>query len=106
MKLANPFPSEVRLLFLYCHECWLCGRNGSTSGGMELHHIWGRISASALNAAPLCNECHTSVLHTHKVHQILLRKTINYLARQAYKLKAVDFAFLSTVQNDLRGFTV
>lgn len=107
MYLKNPFPLEVRLLYLYnSYECWDCGGNGSNSGGIELHHIWGRISASALNSAPMCKECHNKIGHTREEHQRLLRKTIYFLSSQGYKLKPIDDEFLETVQNDLLGFTV
>ncbi len=105
--LNNPFPLEVRLLYLYNnYECWLCGKNGSNCGGMELHHIWGRISASALNSAPLCKGCHVHIGHTREEHQTLLRKTIRFLLSQGYKLLPVDHEFLELVKNDLRGFVL
>lgn len=107
MKLRNPFPDEVRLLYLYnCFECWICGGNGSQSGGIELHHIWGRISGSALNSAPLCKACHARVGHTREEHQMLLRKTIKFLLSEGYKLTKVDDDFLEMVKEDLRGFTI
>ena len=106
MKLANPFPLSVRLLFADCHSCWECGKNGQHVGGLELHHIWGRISGSALNAAVLCKKCHEHMNHNRDEHHRLLRKTINFLLRQKYKLLPVDHAFLDMVITDLRGFTL
>jgi len=104
MKLDNPFPLEVRLLYLYNYACWECGQNGSRSGGLELHHIWGRISASALNSAPLCKLCHVHILHTQEEHLRLFKKTINYLSKEKYKLLRIDEDFLEIIKNDLRVF--
>jgi hypothetical protein len=109
MQLNNPFPNEVRWLYLYnCFECWQCGGNGNGSGGggIELHHIYGRMSASALNSAPLCHSCHTKVLHTYEEHQRYLQKTIRFLLSQGYKLTDEDNAFLERVKKDLLGIVV
>lgn len=108
MDLKNPFPPSVRYLFLYKHECWECGKNGSTTGGLELHHIWGRVSSSALNAAPLCHMCHERVGHTREEHQRYLRKTVLFISCEGYKLREKDdeFLALTCVQDDLRGFTL
>ena len=106
MKLANPFPLAVRLLFIDCHACWECGQNGQKSGGLELHHIWGRISSSALNAAVLCKKCHERMNHNREEHHRLLRKTIHYLHSIGYKLLPIDLTFLEVVKTDLRGFSL
>lgn len=106
MQLRNPFPLEVRNLFLYNYECFWCGGNGNGRGGMELHHIWGRISASALNAAPLCKVCHAGMIHTIPEQQRLLKRTIRFLRGEQYKLRPVDHEFLELVKTDLRGFAV
>lgn len=100
MKLANPFPDEVRVLFIDVYWCFKCGRSDR---GLELHHIWGRISGSALNACPLCTHCHAEILHTPEVHRELFRLTISFLTEIKYKLKAVDEVFLTLVKNDLAG---
>jgi len=107
MQLNNPFPLEVRCHYLYNnYECWICGSNGSHCGGIELHHIWGRISASALNSAPLCKECHSHIGHTREERQGLLRKTIRFLVSQGYTLLPIDNEFLELVKNDLRYFVL
>ena len=106
MQLANPFPQSVRLLFIDCYACWECGENGQRHGGLELHHIWGRISGSALNAAVLCKKCHDEIAHNHETHHRLLRKTIHFLHSLGYKLHARDDEFLTCVQGDLRGFVL
>lgn len=105
MQLQNPFPLAVRVLFLGVWECWLCHENGTRSGGLELHHIFGRISASALNAAVLCKRCHSHIGHNREEHQKLLRRTIHFLLKQGYKLLPVDNDFLERVKNELRDFT-
>lgn len=102
MNLANPFPTEVRNLFLYVYGCFKCGRSGL---GLELHHIWGRVSSSALNACPLCPACHTAILHTPEEHRALLAIVIGFLSESGYRLNANDEAFLAYVQNDLSGFS-
>lgn len=73
---------------------------------MELHHIWGRISDSALNAAPLCRKCHDLVTHKPEEHRALLKKTIRFLKGEQYKLVGRDlkFLFLERVRKELAGF--
>lgn len=61
MKLRNPFPPEVRNLFLYTYHCFNCGRSDK---GLELHHITGRDDNSKENAIPLCLECHSHANHS------------------------------------------
>jgi hypothetical protein len=79
MDLKFPFPLEVRTLFMDCWQCWECGGNGSNCGGLELHHIYGRISDSAFNASVLCKDCHNRVGHTQEEHVKFVRKTISFL---------------------------
>ena len=101
MYLKNPFPDKVRYLYLYnCFECWQCGCNQM----IELHHIWGRISASALNSAPLCKGCHVHILHTRYERQDLLRKTLRFLESQGYCWNNEDGEFLHMIAEDLQGF--
>jgi hypothetical protein len=71
------------------------------TGGLELHHIWGRISSSVLNSAPLCKLCHVHVLHTQGEHLKLFGKTMSYLIKEKYKLNNVDNRFLEMVGSDL-----
>lgn len=98
LGLRNPFPLEVRLLFLYNFTCWACGRS---STNLELHHIWGRISFSVLNAAPLCRTCHNAVKDTPEERCDFMRKTIEHVSPQGYKLTEYDLGFLESVKNDL-----
>jgi len=100
LGLRNPFPVEVRLLFLYNFTCWACGRSSSN---LELHHIWGRISASVLNAAPLCRKCHDAVRDTPEERRGFMSKTIAWVSPQGYRLLPHDLDFLECVKNDLAG---
>lgn len=106
MKLAHPFPTAVRELFRDEWACWRCGGNGAPDGGLELNHIFGRISGSALNASLLCTRCHGHIGHSREEHHELLRKAITYLARIGYKLQQVDHEFLLLVQNELIDFVL
>jgi hypothetical protein len=100
MKLYFPFPQEVRKLFLYCWECWLCGENGSRTGGLEIHHILGRSKYgykldSAFNASVLCKKCHNTMGHSVKEQKELFGKTINFLVREQYKPTKYDYNFIT-----------
>ena len=89
VKLENPFPIRVRVAFIDYWECYLCGRNYP----LELHHITGRRSDSALNAAVLCKECHSHIGHTKEEEEELIRITIRFLVRNNYQFRANDVAF-------------
>lgn len=108
MQLNNPFPNEVRWLYLYdCYTCWQCNGNGTGgNGGIELHHIWGRISASALNSAPLCRACHEKVTNTVEERQRYFKRTMYFLISQHYVLTQYDNDFLELVKNDLVGIVL
>lgn len=108
MKLDHPFSNETRHLYLGVWRCWECGSNGQTRGGLELHHIFGRVSSSALNSAPLCKVCHNKIGHSREEQQKYLRLTIEYLVSIHYKLKPEDDAFLVelSTSGELRGFTL
>ncbi len=93
MHLRNNFPDSVRLLFIDDWECFMCGQNGTQSGGLELHHIIGRGSCSALNAAILCNKCHRKIGHSFEEERDLLSKTIKFLLVRDYKLTKEDKEF-------------
>lgn len=106
MKLDNPFPLEVRSLFMYCYKCWICEENGQRCGGLELHHIWGRVSGSAFNAAVLCKRCHEHVKHNQEEHLKLFRRTVQFLSAESeytgFKPGLLDDAFFRYVWNDIR----
>lgn len=91
MKLDNPFPNEVRLLYLYCYSCFNCGRSGA---GLELHHITGRDSDSAFNACPICNLCHPHITHTHEEEKFLTGKVIQFHSLNGYEPQEKDWQHL------------
>lgn len=95
MRLRNPFSDATRELFWEVrYRCFGCGGNGQDCGGMELHHIFGRVSASPYNAAPLCKRCHGKVGHTDPEQQTLLQATKRYLKQIWYAATTDDKAFL------------
>ena len=93
MELRNPFALKVRVLYLDCWECFKCGENGSRTGGLELHHIKGRESASALNAALLCKGCHEHMNHNDLEEEDLMIKSITYAVKYNYQFDEIDFQF-------------
>lgn len=94
MKLRNPFPPQIRELFRDCWECWKCGENGQRTGGLELHHITGRKSGVAYNAAILCKGCHDHVTHTQEEEAELTHKTIQYLHMIKYRETVQDICHI------------
>lgn len=95
MKLKHPFSVDVRELWRDCWECMECGFNGNGSGGLELHHICGRVSGSALNSCLLCKRCHAKCGHSVDEEQRYFARVINYLSNQNYKLNDLDMEFMS-----------
>lgn len=53
-------------------------------GGLELNHIFGRVSASPFNASLLCHECHSHVGHTNEEHAKLFFLNAKYLQEIGY----------------------
>ncbi len=106
MQLQYPFPDGVRSLFVGCWECWNCGSNGTGCGGLELHHIFGRVSCSAFNGSILCHDCHDSVQHTVEEHRRLFSKTFVYLHEMAqnglFSLSEEDDRFIRLVFKDIK----
>lgn len=103
MRLSHPFSEQTRLLFLYCYKCGECGQNGSQTGGLELHHIYGRVSSSAYNAIVLCKWCHNRVCHNLDEHVRYSQRTIGYLGNHAYQRTEEDNEFLvGTVLPDIK----
>lgn len=90
MFLNNPFPLRVKVLFMDCHACFLCGVNYP----LEIHHIFGRSSSCAFNAIVLCKECHSHIGHTQEEHKRLTIKTIVFLLDQNYKPNDEDWEHL------------
>lgn len=93
MKLRNDFCLKVRCMYFDIWECWICGRNGQTMGGLELHHIKGRESASALNSALVCVQCHAHLNHNDEEEKKLMLKTMRFLVRNNYDFSPVDLKF-------------
>lgn len=103
MKLDNPFPQEVRLFYLGCWTCWICGGNGQDCGGLEIHHILGRVSSSIFNSCCLCKHCHAHIGHSQEEEQMLFAKTFKWVYNLGYKVREVDEEFLE--KNFERLFT-
>lgn len=105
MNLQNPFSLEVRNLFIDVWSCYECGQNGQSSGGLALHHIWGRISGSACNAAVLCTFCHERVTGALEERLRYFRRTFEFLLhlRQCgvFKWGPVDEEFVKLVYPDV-----
>jgi hypothetical protein len=89
MILNNPFPSYVRVAFIDYWECYRCGKNYP----LELHHIKGRESCSALNASVLCSECHSHMGHTDEEEIYLMGITARFLVRNNYQFREEDIEF-------------
>jgi hypothetical protein len=101
MQLRYPFPPEVRNLWLYHYSCQDCGRSGA---GLELHHIAGRVSDSALNAICLCKICHGKCGHSFEEQAKYFRLQLEFLARSDWQASDDDEAFfLKTVDKHLHN---
>lgn len=99
MKLKHPFPQHKRELFRDIrYKCGGCGQNGTQTGGMELHHIRGRVSGSVFNGIPLCKRCHNLVGHTFEEESAYMQKIAPYIFIQIklgnYKIDSEDEQFL------------
>ena len=101
MKLKNDFPGEIRQLYLGYWKCFFCDSNGWNRGGLEIHHILGRVSSVAFNSSCLCGECHKHIGHTREEHQTLFHKTLDFLKNVGYNPKKEDYKFLEDNFNEL-----
>lgn len=101
MKLQNPFPQRVRLLYLNWWTCFLCGENGQRSGGLEIHHILGRVSACAFNSSCLCKRCHAHIGHTENEHGRIFLRTMQFLFSQHYQPIKEDLEFFKKHEKEL-----
>lgn len=72
----------------------MCGSNGNNRGGLELNHIFGRISSSPFNASLLCHECHSHVGHTNKEHAQLFTLNAKFLMENNYQATEEDKIFI------------
>ena len=94
MQLSYPFPLEVRKMYIDCWTCWICSQNGQQSGGLELHHVLGRISDSIFNSSVLCHKCHSHMGHSQEEEQQLFLITLKYLYDLHYVPIEKDYDFL------------
>jgi hypothetical protein len=101
MKLDNPFPERVRLLYLYERRCLLCHANGWGRGGLELHHILGRSCNCVFNAALLCGLCHKGMVHNSDEHLLLGGLQIRWLKDSGITPLEEDWSCLQTHYKDL-----
>mgnify|MGYP003529154572 FL=1 len=81
---------------MYTYACILCGSNGNTRGGLELNHIFGRVSSSAFNASLLCHECHSHIGHTQEEHSQLFFLNAKFLVENNYQATDDDKVFLDS----------
>jgi hypothetical protein len=110
MILQNPFPPEVRNLYLGAWYCFYvdengvaCNANGVGRGGLELHHLLGRSSACAFNSCLLCGECHRKIVHNIDEHRRLFVRTLQYLTSIKYQPKVKDIEFIRDNERELTG---
>ena len=103
MKLRNPFSQKTRNLYLYRHDCDICGMNGQDDGGLELNHITGRYSSSPTNASVLCSNCHRQIGHTQIEERYLFQKNLKFLLREGYKLTEEDLEFMKKRPHLIKG---
>jgi len=96
MKLKNPFPPFVRMLYFGWWECFLCKENGQSKGGLEIHHILGRVSDSAFNSSCLCKECHAKISHNQEEHREIFAHTLDFLYQMKYRPNEQDIEFIRT----------
>ena len=91
MKLANPFTTEQRVIYMDHYQCLQCGRSDK---GIELNHITGRDSSSTFNISPLCTLCHTKIIHTQEEEKRLFQWNLAFLVRAGYTPVEADFDFI------------
>jgi len=94
MKLKHPFSEETRLRFIFCTNCFRCGKG---TNSRDAHHVLGRISSSPLNLAVLCTDCHienhTQKPFTEEEKSHLLKTTIRFLVKEKYQFNEKDIDF-------------
>lgn len=110
MNLQNPFPPDVRNLYLGVWYCFYvdeegneCNSNGVGRGGLELHHLLGRSSACAFNSCLLCKECHNKIVHNLDEHRRLFVRTLAFLKSIAYNPRRSDIEFIIANERELTG---
>jgi len=94
LRMDKDFSEVTRDLFVWNHQCWICGTNRQDS----LHHIMNGDfdeADSPFNAAPICNfRCHIGKSFTEEQKSMMLKKTLKYLIKQGYKFTEKDNKFL------------
>lgn len=80
-------------MYFDCWRCAVCGKNGQYQGGLEIHHIKGRISSSALNSVVVCGKCHSQMGHSQEEEISLMIYTIKFLLRNNYQFHNNDISF-------------
>lgn len=90
MNLKNPFPREVINIYTFEYACSECGR---CDRPLELHHILGRVSNSALNSILLCSKCHKELPCQRGYKEKWLEYTIRFLLSKNYQLTEKDIKF-------------
>lgn len=103
MNLKNPFSQRTRSLYIGVWYCWICGGNGTQNGGLELHHIMGRNSASAFNSALLCHGCHEKMCHNQEEERMLFLITLKFLLEMRYIPTEEDVKFITENEQRLIG---
>lgn len=103
--MSNEFSLEVRALNIFEPYCEKCGSNNNCS----FHHIFGRISNSALNCILLCEKCHKEADGFNRItgmkgtphRQELLEIRLKNLTKWEYEYTKKDKEFMQTIHTDL-----
>lgn len=94
LRSQKNFSEETRLLFMYCYECFVCGKNCWDA----LHHSQGGAfeeADSPLNACPIHNlKCHIGQVFNKEMTSNFLCKTLDYLYSEGYKFNEKDLAYI------------
>jgi len=105
-KSTNNFSEETRSLNIHEPYCEKCKSNDKCS----LHHIYGRISKSAVNAIYLCHKCHaeadkfnrTTGIKGTQFRKELLKTRLKNLTKWGYTFKKEDMDFLTEIAQDIK----
>lgn len=76
---------------MYVYACFECERSDR---GIELHHIFGRISSATFNACPLCRFCHNNVTNSEEERARFFFKNQEFLIENGYKPIPADFELI------------
>lgn len=103
--MANEFTQETRALNVFEPYCEVCKSNKECS----LHHIYGRVSKSAVNGIYLCGKCHRKAdIHNRDTgmkgtepRRRLLEVRLRNLVRWGYIFNTEDTDFIETIHKDI-----